>query len=434
MNTSLLLEPQINHSYKLLESLKTNNVCCDMSMFGCGKSYVASAIIKELQRPATIICPKSAISIWEKVLRLFEINSYSIVNYEKLIRGSTDWLKYKDNLIILDEVHKCRGSKSKNSKLLVSLKNLKYDLYLISGSIAMNPIEMKSIGYALSLHNGSDYMNFCKENGAIPDGFGGLKIGNIQSQESMKKLHDVLFNDLKIASRITSYDFKGIFPDNTIITSPIDMDDNCLKIQSAYDEMEYELSKLSDDIKNYSQHTFAVMTIARRKIEMLKVPTMFSLIEELFDNGISPVLFVSFTDTVEAILKRLSDDKKFDNMVVTIVGGQSQTQRQKNIEDFQSDKKRVVIANLRCGSQSISLHDLNGNYPRNSIISPSFSGIDLTQALGRIFRSGGKTSVRQTILFSKGTIEETIANRVGEKIQSLSMLNDSDLLPPFIFK
>ena len=191
--------------------------------------------------------------------------------------------------------------------------------------------------------------------------------------------------------------------------------------------MESELAALEESSVNYSQHHFAIMTKARRMAELLKVPTMVEMIEDWYDEGISPVVFVNFTDTVEAIEKQLAKNRKFDGKIARIVGGQSDKVRQKDIELFQSDNKRIMIANLAAGNAGVSLHDLNGNFARGAIISPSYSAINLLQALGRIHRAEGKTKCIQKVMFAAGTIEEDACKRVQSKLNALECLNDGDL-------
>jgi superfamily II DNA or RNA helicase len=127
------------------------------------------------------------------------------------------------------------------------------------------------------------------------------------------------------------------------------------------------------------------------------------------------------------VVSRLRKMKKFDKELAFIVGGQHHKTRQADIEAFNSDSKRIMIANIKAGGIGISLHDLHGNYPRASIISPNFSAFELVQALGRVWRQGGKTKSYQNIVFAAGTIEEKACHRVQARIDNLSTLNDADL-------
>jgi hypothetical protein len=429
----------------MLNSLYINGVACDQSETGTGKSYVAAWIAKNLNSPVVIVCPKIMIPAWTKVLSYFGIKAHCLINYEKLIRGNTEHLSFKDgkdngpsdytinfpknSLVILDEVHKCKSSTSKNSDFLIKLKMDGYKSLLLSASAATNPLEMKAFGFATTLHNLTSYRQFITDSGAYVGRYGGFQI-DLQSQktvEAMSNIHDKLFNLYKVSSRMTRKMFDKIFPDNHVMVECFDMGTNTDKINRVYQQMESELAALEESSVNYSQHHFAIMTKARRMAELLKVPTMVEMIEDWYDEGISPVVFVNFTDTVEAIEKQLAKNRKFDGKIARIVGGQSDKVRQKDIELFQSDVKRIMIANLAAGNAGVSLHDLNGNFARGAIISPSYSAINLLQALGRIHRAEGKTKCIQKVMFAAGTIEEDACKRVQSKLNNLECLNDGDL-------
>ena len=66
----------------------------------------------------------------------------------------------------------------------------------------------------------------------------------------------------------------------------------------------------------------------------------------------------------------------------------------------------------QAGGTGLSLHDEHGNHPRMSLISPSFSAIDLRQALGRIHRATGVTPAIQKIVFANDTVEMGVCKAV----------------------
>jgi hypothetical protein len=211
------------------------------------------------------------------------------------------------------------------------------------------------------------------------------------------------------------------------VAEAYDIGSNTGKIQAAYDEMEAEIAKLDERTEGYSEHIFAVMMAARRKSELLKVPLFVEMLEDLYDEGKSVVLFLNFEDSVNAVVSRLSKSSKLKNKIGYIIGGQKAGIRQKDIEDFNADKKRIMVANIKAGGVGISLHDLNGNFPRASIISPNFSAFELVQALGRVWRQGGKTKSYQSVVYAAKTIEEKACQRVQFRINNLSTLNDADM-------
>ena len=122
---------------------------------------------------------------WAEVLAKFGIKA-DIINYEKLMRGNTPYLTFKndrddnatfyqlhfrkDALVILDEVHKCKGWNSKNSDFLIALRFQNYKTLMLSATAATNPLEMKSFGFATLLHGLTNFKEFLLQNGAYRTG------------------------------------------------------------------------------------------------------------------------------------------------------------------------------------------------------------------------------------------------------------------------
>ena len=428
-----------------------NGFAFDASPTGTGKTYCASWIAKNYGSSVVVICPKSVQKNWFDTLKSFGIDNPIVMTFERLVRGNTDYYTYdmsvylnrtnwwkslgitvnfpSNSLVILDEVHKCKGQKSLTGECLVAIKNAGHKLLMLSASAATNVTEMKAFGYVTLLHSGYGFYDFCKDNGVAFNRFGlGTWDANIQKcKEGMVRIHNTLFNTLGCANRMNRKDFGDIFPDNQVIADGFDLGSNTAKLQSVYNEMEYELMNLDESSMEYSEHHFAIIMKARRQSELLKVPAMVSWIEDMYDEGVSPVVFINFRETLEAIEKRL-DSAKYSGKIAKIVGGQTQKQRDNEIEQFQSDTKRICLVMVAAGSASVSLHDLNGNYPRSTLINPSYSAINTLQALGRCHRANGKTPVIQRFFFANGVeIEEKMRKRVNLRLTNLDSLNDGDL-------
>ncbi len=451
LNFDGLLEPQKIHSTKLLNSLHLNGFAFDASPTGTGKTYCASWIAKNYGSSVVVICPKSVQKNWFDTLKSFGIDNPIVMTFERLVRGNTNYYTYdmsvylnrtnwwkslgitvnfpNNSLVILDEVHKCKGQKSLSGECLVAIKNAGHKLLMLSASAATNVTEMKAFGYVTLIHSGYGFYDFCKDNGVAFNRFGlGTWDANLQKcKEGMVRIHNTLFNTLGCANRMNRKDFGNIFPDNQVIADGFDLGSNTAKLQSVYNEMEYELMNLDESSMEYSEHHFAIIMKARRQSEILKVPAMVSWIEDMYDEGVSPVVFINFRETLEAIEKRLNS-AKYSGKIAKIVGGQTQKQRDNEIEQFQSDTKRICLVMVAAGSASVSLHDLNGNYPRHTLINPSYSAINTLQALGRCHRANGKTPVVQRFFFANGVeIEEKMRKRVNLRLTNLDSLNDGDL-------
>jgi SNF2 family DNA or RNA helicase len=175
-------------------------------------------------------------------------------------------------------------------------------------------------------------------------------------------------------------------------------------------------NKKSQDKKN----PLTVVLRAHQRIEILKIPTFVELCNDFRHNSYSVVIFVNFTKTLELLCDMLHTTSK-------IYGEQSQEARLKIIEDFQSNRTNVIICNIKAGGIGISLHDIHGGYPRVSLISPTWSSIDLVQALGRIHRAGGKSKSLQRIIYTADTIEEKIADKLKNKLLNINSINNGDL-------
>lgn len=454
LNFNGLLEPQKNHATKLLNSLHMNGFAFDASPTGTGKTYCASWIAKNYGSTVVVLCPKSVQKSWVDTLKSFGIEDPIVMTIEKLVRGKTKYYTYdsmdkyvqrtykqywqsnsintnfpSNSLVIMDEVHKCKGRNSLNAEALIALKNAGHKLLMLSASAATNVTEMKSFGYVTVLHNGLGFNNFCKDNGVDFNRFGlGSWDANLKKcKEGMVRIHNTLFDTLGCASRMNRKDFGDIFPDNQVIADGFDIGSNTDKLKEVYNDMEAELAQLDESSMEYSEHHFAIIMKARRQSELLKVPAMVSWIEDMYDEGVSPVVFINFRETLEAIVIRL-DNSKYSGKIAKIVGGQTKKQRDDEIEYFQSDTKRICLVMIAAGAAGVSLHDLNGKHPRHTLINPSFSAINTLQSLGRCYRANGKTPVIQRFFFANGvTIEERMRQRVDLRLTNLDSLNDGDL-------
>lgn len=454
-DTTGLLDPQIPHAERLIDSLYLNGVAFDGSDTGVGKTYVAAAIARVMNFPVVVICPKLVKPMWIKVLAQFGIKASLIINFEKLCRGNTPYLKYNrcqkydrwknagvklpaGSFVILDESHRCKGVNSLSAGLMIALKRQGYRTLNLSATAATVATEMKAFGYMLNLHDAGlgektnykdcGFNKFCIDHGAEWAGRWGAMTINLESPKvkaAMKRLHINLTDHQKIMSRLSREDMGDYFPLNQIIAETYDMGENSKRIKIAYDTMEDEIAKLEESVEDYSSHIFAKIVATRRKVELFKIPSLVEMTEDLYDEGKSVVVFLNFTESIEAMKRKLF---RLEEKVGLVYGGVSVRNRLQDIDDFQTDKKRIILANLSAGGQSLSLHDLNGKYPRASLINPSFSAVNILQATGRIHRVEGKTPCYQRFVFALGhNIEENMCRRLHGRLQNLSLLNDGDL-------
>ena len=204
-----------------------------------------------------------------------------------------------------------------------------------------------------------------------------------------------------------------------------------------------KLSKLQEKLEQYGMsiqpehlnksgygdeknNLLTIMLRARQKVELLKADTIIELATDFYEQNKSVVIFVNFIETLEYINKQLQHNLRTKQISI-LKGGQSVKTRQEQLDLFQSDQHRVIIATIGTGKEGINLHDLHGRYPRVSLISPSWSAQDLIQALGRIYRAETKTKCLQYLIYCAGTIEDRICEIIQNKIKTINTINDGDL-------
>jgi superfamily II DNA/RNA helicase len=206
----------------------------------------------------------------------------------------------------------------------------------------------------------------------------------------MKEIHNKLFP--KRATRMKIEDLGDMFPETQITATPYSMGKTIeTKIEEEYKEIFYALAELKDQKTKDKSNILVKILRSHQRIELLKIPTFIELALDFVENGLSVVIFVNFTKTIETLSSLLNTD-------CLIYGEQTDAQRAKAIEDFQSNKKHILICNSKAGGVGISLHDIHKKRRRASIISPCWSSIDLVQVLGRIHRAGGTKSCHVDIL------------------------------------
>jgi superfamily II DNA or RNA helicase len=444
-----LLEYQQEHTNNITRILNNNNTCLDASDTGTGKTYSAIAACFILKLRPIIICPKSVISTWKNVSEYFNIDNPIIVNYETIKRGKiynknfdkikADFIKiYRNNkntidkisfdfdnskqikdkniIFIFDEVHRCSNLESDNCLLLISAKQTNIKMLLLSATISDYPEKFKPFFYILNFIDPEqvkkmdiDYKKYIRI----------VEAWIARDYKPMVRIHNMLYPER--ASRVRIDILGDMFPQTQINALPYTMSKNrALEIEKEYNKLAIELDEIKNKKDKDKYNPLTLTLRAHQKIEILKIPTFIELANDFLQNKFSVVIFVNFTQTLKTLAEMLHTDN-------IIYGEQNYEDRMRIIEDFQSNKINIIILNIKAGGVGISLHDKYGGHPRVSLISPTWSSLDLVQALGRIHRAGGKTRSLQRIIYTADTIEERIAEKLKLKLQNINSINNGDL-------
>ena len=416
----------------LVAALAQHGAALDASATGLGKTFVAGQVAAKAGRPVGVIAPKIVLPAWRRELAEAGIDPVFVVNFEKIRNGSTEWLGRRnkrmydwrlptDTILIIDECHKCKGERSQNAALHIAATKQGIATLNLSATAASAAPDMRALGFALGLHNDQgpkpgcpSYATWLRKNGAWQDPWRNWKPG---PAKYLKEIHAAIFGgDTPKGVRLSVDDMPEAFKGNLVITDPVDFGPNVRKF--------YEDAGLTSDLVEHwletgeapeEEHFLTVVLRARQLAELHKIPATIDMAKDLLDEGKSVAIFMNFNDSIEAL--RIG----FPGAAV-VRGGQTGAEREAEVQRFQSDEVRVVLLNSAAGGTGVSLHDLHGNHPRVSLISPSFSIFEHEQVLGRIYRNGAQSPALQRVLVASGSIEETVAKVLAGKKKSLDSL------------
>ena len=434
-NSKGLLDYQIPHTESLVQILEKNRYGLDMSDPGTGKTYTALAACRELRLTPAIVCPKSVVPAWERVLQSFGIKPYFVVNWEgaksegfrhgsyNYRTGVYTWnLGRTQILLILDEVHKAKGLDTQNSAMLIAAKAQDLITLCLSATAADNPRDMRGLGYRLGLHDLLDFQAWSEAMGCYRDTQGRdertvWRCSDVDA--AMLSVHQAIYPHKAARMRIS--DLGDRFPE-TQITADLYEVEGWQKQNEAFAALVEEIKMLQKEAKEGWPSAALVLNMRYRQLtEHLKVKTLTALTQDYLENRKSVAIFVNYTETLFELAK------KFPKAAL-IHGGQTKKgEREKEIQSFQDDKTRVIICNIKAGGVGVSLHDLHGRFGRVALICPTYSAQDLIQATGRVHRAGGKSKSLQRIIYAKGTVEEEICRKVAQRVASIQAFNDGDL-------
>lgn len=431
--SSSLLSYQKPHVDSLVTTLTRTYVAIDSSDTGTGKTYCACAVAERLGCSIMVICPKSVISSWSRVISSFKLKLLGISNYES-IRGSVWYVDGKKSacphlsysktekcfkwnlppktLLVFDEAHRCKNHKTQNAKILMALKDTSLasdsKILLLSATIADVPKYFRPFASLIGL---------CPDSRLFS-----IFLRNLQrrspSQPLMYLLHRIIFPDF--GSRLKISSLGDQFPRQMILADSYSMGNEVEKKIAEQYQLIHTVMTAAKEQEEQANCRLVQLLRARQKIEALKLPTIIELTRDHIESGSSVVVFTNFKDSLNLLAAELGAK-------CLIHGDQTLAERDAAIELFQQNKERLIICQIQSGGVGISLHDTTGKYPRVSIISPSWSAQDIAQALGRIYRANTKSAVIQKVVYCANTVEEQICQVIQEKLNNYSQINDGQM-------
>jgi len=345
--------------------------------------------------------------------------SIYLINYDLVSRRRDDLAKIPFSTIIADECQHLRNPGSQKTiaaRELVDLQSVRHRIGLSGTPCYNHGIEIWSIcdfinpGMlgTLSEFRGQFVQSFDPHSSIISSKRGALFEILTESVMIRRRKMDVL-NDLPEKTRYR----QEIEIDRGYYES--EMRKNLVKLHEKLDAAHARTDcKAIAETSAYQEFKGS----ERISAGMAKVPYIVEFVKEMMENEEPLVIFCHHLSVHSALQEKLAEYKP-----VTIIGGQTELQRQHSIDSFQEGKTKLLIAGLRAGNVGISLTEACYVVFAELDWSPAIH----RQAEDRLHRIGQKKAVFAYYLEGKGTLDEKIVGVLTDKTLELNeILGDAN--------
>ena len=336
-----------------------------------------------------------------------------IVNYDILFAWLDELKSLHAKVLITDECHYFKNNKAKRTKSIKILgKNIPNIIALSGTPIENRPIEIYNAWKLIDPLNCPAWnyfvYRFCK---AKSNGFG----LNVNGASNIPELHSLLSNSIMI--RRLKKDVLKELPDKTYSFIPIALN-NIKEYQSAENDfISYIRQERGDEV---AERLKRIEQLA--KIESLKQLAVKGKLNDSIE-WIRNFLEVDGKLIVFAVHKFVIEKlmEEFGDVGVKIDGSVSMKDRQKAVDEFQTnDKIRLFVGNIQASGVGLTL-TASSNV---AILEFPWTPGALVQCIARADRIGQKNAVNVYYLMAKNTIEEKIARLLDTKQKVVTAVLD----------
>lgn len=358
---------------------------------------------------------------WESNEQALQV---AVVNYESSWRIEDAILRWKPELMVLDESQRIKNAGAKQSKILHKIgKTVPFRMLLTGTPVSQGPLDFFSqLKFADPTILGSSYYAV-KARYAITGGYEGRQvIGYKNLPELTQKVHSIGFRVTKdealdlpdlLPPQIRYCEFepsaKAIYA-RLVKESVTELENSQVIVtQNALSKL-LRLSQLSGGF--YSEAESKPVKVSNSKINLLE--------EVLDDLGKQKVvIFARFLAEIAAIKELL---EKNNIKYQFIDGSVPMNTRGEVVREFQENKDcQVFLAQIQTAGLGITLHAASVAI----FYSLDYSYANLEQALARLHRIGQKNSVTNIFLTTKGTVDEKILQAVHGKQDIAKLVVDN---------
>ena len=319
---------------------------------------------------------------------------------KQLLKGPNDF-----GMMVLDEAHVCKNSTSQQGANLLKLNKAEYRIAATGTLLLNDPLDtfvpLKWIDADRSTE-GNFERYYCVHGGQFGNEFMGY-----QNLDTLKK-------QLELYSLRRHKDLLDL-PPKTVIEEYVDMSETQKQfyenvkdgVKEEVDKVQLKPNIVMGMILRLRQATACPSILTTKPIPSAKIDRTIDLCNQIISEGNKVVVFSTFKETVNELLKKL---KHYNPVVGT--GDTDDDQLSREIDMFQNDDEHKVFIGTwqRCGTGLT----LNRATYMIFLDTPWTDGA-FQQACDRIHRIGSKSPVFIYNLITNDTIDEKVLEIVQDK-------------------
>ena len=335
-----------------------------------------------------------------------------VINYELLLKRSDDLEQVGIRTIVCDEVHNLRSKttqKYKAVKKLAALPSVHYRIGLSGtpiynrGSEIWPIIDILKPGLLGSFKEFCEYFCYVNEKGkaiVLENKRASLR-NELQKHVMLRRKKADVLKELKDKVR-----YKQVIASDTDYYLE-ELDKIWKKLESEQKEAQTEFSKSA------SYHR--AIQSERQIAGVAKLPHVINFVKDIMEIEESFVVFCHH----KVIHKLLHESLQYFSPV-SIIGGQSDSLRQDQIDKFQKGESKLMIAGIRAGNVGINLTKAKYVIFAELDWSPAIH----RQAEDRLHRIGQKNTVFAYYLIGNGTLDDHVASILVDKSYEIDAIMD----------
>ncbi|ARS64270.1 ATP-dependent RNA helicase DbpA [Candidatus Nitrosomarinus catalina] len=335
-----------------------------------------------------------------------------VINYELLLKRSGDLEQVGIRTIVCDEVHNLRSKttqKYKAVKKLAALSTVQYRIGLSGTPIYNRGSEIWPIIDILKPGLLGSFKEFCEYFCYVNDKGKAIVLENkraslrneLQKHVMLRRKKADVLKELKDKVR-----YKEVIASDT--------DYYLEELDKIWKKLEDEQKEAQTEFSKSASYHRAIQS-ERQIAGVAKLPHVINFVKNIMEIEESVVVFCH-----HKVIHKLLHESLQEFSPVSIIGGQSDSTRQDQIDKFQKGESKLMIAGIRAGNVGINLTKAKYVIFAELDWSPAIH----RQAEDRLHRIGQKNTVFAYYLIGNGTLDDHVASILVDKSYEIDAIMD----------